>query len=211
MWVRRDVGYNVSEWVQQPIFCAVLSLRLHSNTNIPQHLNFTTAASKQIMFERSAGRPSVGLFDAAGFYISLQWCHNTLRNDIPYTDYGNSLHWRHKRRDGVSNYQARHCLLNRLFGRRSKKTSKLRVTGLCAGNSPGTGEFPAQMTSNAEDVFIWWRHHERYETHKNIGTRGPPASLPQKTILVWRLQYAGYNCVLSERRLGLMVGDTPHD
>ena len=34
----------------------------------------------------------------------------------------------------------------------SKKTSKLRVTGLCAGNSPGTGEFPAQMVSNAENV-----------------------------------------------------------
>ena len=24
----------------------------------------------------------------------------------------------------------------------------------------GTGEFPAQMASNAENVFIWWRHHE---------------------------------------------------
>ena len=46
-----------------------------------------------------------------------------------------------------------------LFRRRSKKTSKLRVTSLCVGNSPGTGEFPAQMTSNAENVFIWWRHH----------------------------------------------------
>ena len=50
-------------------------------------------------------------------------------------------------------------LTNRLFRRRSKKTSKLRVTGLCVGNSPGTGEFPAQMTSNAENVSIWWRHH----------------------------------------------------
>ena len=40
-----------------------------------------------------------------------------------------------------------------------KKTSKLRVTGLCAGNSPVTGEFPAQMASNAEIVSIWWRHH----------------------------------------------------
>ena len=39
------------------------------------------------------------------------------------------------------------------------KTSKLCVTGLCAGNSPGTGEFPAQMASNAENVSIWWRHH----------------------------------------------------
>ena len=51
------------------------------------------------------------------------------------------------------------CLLNRLSRRRSNKTSKLRVTGLCAGNSPVTGEFPAQMASNAENVSIWWRHH----------------------------------------------------
>ena len=42
---------------------------------------------------------------------------------------------------------------------RSKKTSKLRVTGLCAGNSPVTGEFPAQRASNAENVSIWWHHH----------------------------------------------------
>ena len=40
-----------------------------------------------------------------------------------------------------------------------EKTSKLRVTGLCAENSPGSGEFPAQMTSNAENVTIWRRHH----------------------------------------------------
>ena len=50
-------------------------------------------------------------------------------------------------------------LLNRLFRRRSKKTSKLCVTGLCAGNSLGTDEFPAQVASNAENVSIWWRHH----------------------------------------------------
>ena len=46
-----------------------------------------------------------------------------------------------------------------IFRRRSKKTSKLRVTGLCVGNSPVTGEFPAQMASNAENVSSWWRHH----------------------------------------------------
>ena len=38
--------------------------------------------------------------------------------------------------------------------------SKLRVTGLCVGNSPVTGEFPAQMATNAENISIWWRHHE---------------------------------------------------
>ena len=48
--------------------------------------------------------------------------------------------------------------LNGLFRHRSKKTSKLRVTGLCAGNSPEAGEFPVQMASNAENVPISWRH-----------------------------------------------------
>ena len=77
----------------------------------------------------------------------------------PWHGQVNPLQWRHKWRDGVSNHQPHDCLLNRLFKRRSKKTSKLRVTGLCAGNSPGTGEFAAQMASNAENVSIWWRHH----------------------------------------------------
>ena len=71
-----------------------------------------------------------------------------------------TLQWRHNERDSVSNHQPHDCLLNRLFRRWSKKTSKLRVTCLCAGNSPGTGEFPAQMASYAENVSIWWRHHE---------------------------------------------------
>ena len=63
-----------------------------------------------------------------------------------------SLQWCHNECDGVSNHQPRHCLLNCLFRRRSKKTSKLRVTCLCAGNSLVTGEFPAQMASNGENV-----------------------------------------------------------
>ena len=40
------------------------------------------------------------------------------------------------------------------------KSPKLRVKGLCAGNSPVTGEFPAQKASNAENVSISWRHHD---------------------------------------------------
>ena len=54
----------------------------------------------------------------------------------------NPLHWRHNDHDGVSNHQPHGCILNRLFRRRSKKTSKLRVTGLCVGNSPGPVNFP---------------------------------------------------------------------
>ena len=70
-----------------------------------------------------------------------------------------TLLWRYNGHDGVSNHQPHDCLLNLLFRRRSKKTSKLRVTGLCEGNSPVTGEFPAQRASKTENVSIWWRHH----------------------------------------------------
>ena len=82
---------------------------------------------------------------------------------IPSNGCRGTLQWSHNGRDGVSDYQPHDCLLNRLFRGRSKKTSKLRVTGLCAGNSPGTGEFPAQMASNAKNVSIWWRHHVDFQ------------------------------------------------
>ena len=75
---------------------------------------------------------------------------------------GFTLKRRHNGLDSVSNPQPHNCLLNSLFRRRSKKISELRVTGLYAGNSPGTGVFPAQMASNAENVSIWWRHHDTY-------------------------------------------------
>ena len=66
-----------------------------------------------------------------------------------------TLQWRHNGGDSVSNHQPHDCFLNPLFRHRSKKTSKLRDTGLCAGNSPEAGEFPAQMASYAENVSIY--------------------------------------------------------
>ena len=93
------------------------------------------------------------------------FCYRTvhiLQNMCCYITF--PLHWRHNGHDSVSNHQLHDCLLNRLFRHRSKKISKLRVTDLCVGNSPETGEFPAQMASNAENVSIQWRHHEN---HKN--------------------------------------------
>ena len=54
-----------------------------------------------------------------------------------------------------------------------EKTSKLRVTGLCVWNSPGTGEFHAQMASNAENVSIWWRHHVVSCLHSQPGYCSP--------------------------------------
>ena len=43
-----------------------------------------------------------------------------------------TLLWRHNEHDCVSNHQPCDCLLNHLFTCRSKKTSKLCFTGLCA-------------------------------------------------------------------------------
>ena len=62
---------------------------------------------------------------------------------------------RHNERDGVSNHRRLDCLLKCLFSRRPKKTPKLRITGLCEGNSPVTGEFHAQRASNVENVSVW--------------------------------------------------------
>ena len=65
----------------------------------------------------------------------------------------------HNGRDGVSNHQPHDCLLNRLFRRRSKKTSKLRVTGLCVGNSPHTWPVTRKMFPFNDVIMSWWLQH----------------------------------------------------
>ena len=80
-----------------------------------------------------------------GCYVPLQWCHNEC--------------------DGLSNHWNLDGLLNRLSRCRSKKTSKLCVTGLCEGNIPVTGEFPSHWASNAENVSILWHHHALGNVH----------------------------------------------
>ena len=116
----------------------------------------------------SIGNPTVEirrswdrLIPTIGFPILVKW---HLYNEPP-------LQWRHNERDGVSNHRHLGGLLNRLLRRRSKKTSKLCLTGLCEGTWPVTGEFPSQRASNAENVFIWWRHHD------------PPGSLHRQIII----------------------------
>ena len=53
---------------------------------------------------------------------------------------------------------------------RSKKTSKLCVTGLFEGNSQVTGEFPTQRASNVENISLWWLHHLPTTIWVNIGS-----------------------------------------
>ena len=78
--------------------------------------------------------------------------------DIPWV-FSFDRHYGDNERDGVLNHRRLDCLINCSFRRRSKKTSKLRVTGLCKENPPVTGGFPSQRASNAENVSIWRRHH----------------------------------------------------
>ena len=83
---------------------------------------------------------------------SSVWQKRHLIHVLMYPPY--TSQWRNNGFAGFSNHQPHDYLLNRLFMSRSKKTSKLRVTGLCVGNSPVTGEFPAQRSSNAFDDVI---------------------------------------------------------
>ena len=110
-----------------------------------------------------------------------------------------SLQWRHNEHDGVSCHWCLDCMHSRLFRRRSKKTPKLRVSGLCEGNSPVTGEFPAQRANNAGKCFhvhewflrdafesfrgTWWRH--QMETFSALlalcaGNSPVPVNFPHK-------------------------------
>ena len=81
-------------------------------------------------------------------FFTMEWLHwnpsycSLAQNHL--NDVTQPLKWRHNEHDGVSNHQPHDFLLSRLFRRISKKTSKLRVTGLSEGNSPVTGEFPTQ-------------------------------------------------------------------
>ena len=82
----------------------------------------------------------------------LLLCNTWLHDNVMIWIYifGISLQWRFDGHD----HQLQVCLPNRLFRRRSKKTSNLSVTGLCVGNSAVTGEFSAKKATNAESVSL---------------------------------------------------------
>ena len=146
---------------------------------VPYVRKWTRSALNQIMpWHRTGAKPlSESMFDIVNWTLKNKpkWNINRKRKCIWKCRQENSVHfvlapvclaiwcnsllWRHNGHDSVSNHQPHDCVLNLLFRRRSKETSKLRLTGLCVGNSPMTGEFPAQMASYAENVSIWWRYH----------------------------------------------------
>ena len=90
--------------------------------------------------------------------------------DIPTSLF--ALHWRHNDHYGVSNHQPHGCLLSGLFRRRSKKTSKLCVTGLCVGNSPGPVNSPhkgpvTRKMFPFDDVIMGWDNIRKFSNVAN--------------------------------------------
>ena len=103
-------------------------------------------------------------------WLTLWWnLFPRVRQTITWTNveqYHNVEQWRHNDHDGVKNHQHHGCLCNRLFRHRWKKTSKLRVTGLCVGNSPGPVNSPhkgpvTRKMFSFDDVIM--RHHDGYD------------------------------------------------
>ena len=142
-------------WISSALSCDIQTLTVIYDDLMVISDVFVKLSQEEKHFERNGidhGRPWGTQFTFVSLYsTTITRCHSgELRR---------SLQWRHNERDGVSNHQPHDCLPNRLFRRRLKKTSKLRVTGLCAGNSPVTRELPAQRASKAENFSIWSRHH----------------------------------------------------
>ena len=157
-----------SLWEEPPVIDGFPSRRINVMLNVDIYFNvipnglFNTKWSYQ-WFETPCRLYGITVMHVECMHRHRQLLHTCNCRCVCYLDHvahhKRPLQWRHNGRDAVSNHQPHDCFLNRLFRRRSKKTLKLCVTGLCEGNSPVTGEFPAQRASNAENVSIWWRHH----------------------------------------------------
>ena len=153
VWNQWDGSSEIPRAVRSDKLTRSVARKVQENEIYPGPMNAPSPGSDRACFVSDG---SVIMFRDAEILsvhpnCSLAW--------VPYTA-EEPLQSHHNEPGGVSSHQPRDCLLSRLIRRRSKKTSKLRVTGLCAGNSPMTGEFPAQMASNAEYVSIRWRHHD---------------------------------------------------
>ena len=109
-------------------------------------------------------------FQSSVPYTCKAPCYPVLIIDI-YT-----LQWRHNERDSVLIHRRLDSFLNRLFRRRSKKTVP-RHWAFFDGDSPAAGGLPLQKASDAENVSIWWRHHEIRTLPSHVFTDVPAYAL----------------------------------
>ena len=124
--------YSATEWfglVKIPIWRNILGFPFEC-----QHASSVTSLHK---YEYMLAALIYSMASTKGV---IRRCHN---KEVLSTGY--PLQFRHNECNGVSKHQPHKCLFKRLFRRRSKKTSKLRVTGLCGGNSPHKGPVTRNM------------------------------------------------------------------
>ena len=92
------------------------------------------------------------------YWRSYDEAHHTYIRVIGYWLF--PLQWRHYERDGVSNHQPCDCLLNRLFNVQIKENIKAPRHWPLWGEFTGNRWITHKRASNAENVSIWWRHHD---------------------------------------------------
>ena len=155
-WILQELYQSFSP----PILWLGVCLKKHHSSEHCHHLCFWITCYRQPIIDNDSSKcsirdqcrslPARGWKSIAIMLLhvlmkSFDWTleyHDCVLNHIKRTCETNTLEWHHNERDSVSNHQPHDCLLNRLFRRRSKKTSKLRVTGLCVGISPGPVNSP---------------------------------------------------------------------
>ena len=131
--------------------------------------NYNTKSCDIVLTRNQLNKDPISLYD---FYLHFKLHSVFCAKGSPLMS---SLQWRYDECNGFSDHRRLHCLLNCCFRRRSKKSSKLRITSLCMGNSPVTDEFLSQRISSAQNVFIWWRHHVSCRC-KSQGGHGDPGN-----------------------------------
>ena len=119
-----------------------------------------------------------------------------------------SLQWRHNKRDGISNHRRFHCLLNWWFMRRSKKTSKFRVTGFVRGihrwpmDSPHKRPVTRKIFPFDDVIMIWvfFCHVRfRYIQRHNADKYYPPTTVTGPA-LQWLTLLTDYTAIMCQNR-----------
>ena len=136
--------------------------------------------------------------DLLSVYIYLQFTISSVIGNKHIfkiaTQMARTLRWRSIRHGGVSNRQPHLTIVYSTVysGADQRKHQSSASLAFVRGNSPGTGEFPAQMASNAENISIWWRHHGSmtWSTHVVILCTFH-VLVYACVLLVWRHDYYG--------------------
>ena len=152
----RMVSCIIPSLIMVPHDNSYCSHEWHQRATCYNHIIITIRRIWPVDYDRGKGHKIMGLlyFEVTGNII-----HGTFFGDLRNVQF--SKHYN----DVIMSVMASQIIrLTIVYStvysrRRSQKTSKFRVSGLRAENSPVTGEFPAKRASYAENVSIWWRHH----------------------------------------------------